>query len=604
MFSNDDDFPNIEKLVDKYFFTLSDRGNKFDPGENVPEQFRTDLMKANKTKAYIDGTAYFKAIDKEIERLIITAQGGKKCYFYMSAWWLGLVQVGGRSIKIEVDSSFKSIIAKISTLNSKLDLQWSYNLPSFPGFVLPSGIPLFLRLQEMVKVGVDVRILAWTSPFIPKYKQVANQASGILALNLHTLLSVNALRQIPGMADKVMLNTLSHPFGGAHLKMFICGHSERMRAYTSGLDPAPGRLNEPPDLANPNRRGWHDIGVRVGGQAAQGIYNFYAQLWNEQQQRAVDLFLIDSKEIPSRTSSTPKIEQRAVVSVQSNATQYVQVLRTTPQMNFSTTGPETLPGSSFLRWMLTTYSEFKRPPLSFAKDGLFEFKVALKKAISQAERYIFIADQGFYGMEIMDWINARIKQKPDLKVILLYGADPADPPSGFLHEAINNHLVGDLKPVFDDFDFLVPNIGFFTWDQTVVHSKVTIIDDKWCAIGSANCMRRSLYTDMELSISILDPVAPSFVKKFRRDLWLRYCGILPRDKAATLLFDPEEDKRKEFLDLDIALGIWKAKWATQQPSVQLLKTIQPKIAPFTDAPKIAFSQEKYDIEDADSRMKF
>jgi phosphatidylserine/phosphatidylglycerophosphate/cardiolipin synthase-like enzyme len=292
------------------------------------------------------------------------------------------------------------------------------------------------------------------------------------------------------------------------------------------------------------------------------------------------------------------------VSVQSNANQYVQVLRTTPQMNFSTTGPDTLPGSSFLRWMLTTYSEFKRPPLSFAKDGIFEFKVALKKAISQAERYIFIADQAFSGIEIMDWINARIKQKPDLKVILLHGADPADPPSGFLYEAINKHLVADIKPVFEDFDFAVPNIAFYVWNQTVVHSKVTIIDDKWCAIGSANCMRRSLYTDMELSISILDSVAPSFVKKFRRDLWLRYCGILPKDKAATVLFDLEEDKRKEFLDLDIALGIWNSKWANQQPSVKLLQKIQTKVVPFTEAPTIAFNQEKYDLEDADSRMKF
>jgi phosphatidylserine/phosphatidylglycerophosphate/cardiolipin synthase-like enzyme len=110
----------------------------------------------------------------------------------------------------------------------------------------------------------------------------------------------------------------------------------------------------------------------------------------------------------------------------------------------------------------------------------------------------------------------------------------------------------------------------------VIHSTVVIVDDTWCAVGSANCMRRSLYTDIELSAAILDeptpahllpitwaeeqnlPVgkrAPSVVQRFRRDLWAHLCAM---PLAPTR--PGQQAQLNGLLALDRALGIWRPLW--------------------------------------------
>ncbi len=59
--------------------------------------------------------------------------------------------------------------------------------------------------------------------------------------------------------------------------------------------------------------------------------------------------------------------------------------------------------------------------------------------------------------------------------------------------------------------------------NVVVHSKATIIDDHWLFVGSANCMRRSLYTDGEISVGVLDK-HDTLAKQARIDLWGGHFG--------------------------------------------------------------------------------
>jgi phosphatidylserine/phosphatidylglycerophosphate/cardiolipin synthase-like enzyme len=184
-------------------------------------------------------------------------------------------------------------------------------------------------------------------------------------------------------------------------------------------------------------------------------------------------------------------------------------------------------------------------------------------------------------------------------VILLYGADPTDPPNEFLAEAIN-HLIKDIPNVNDQVAF------YERGDGVIVHSKVTIIDDEWTSIGSANCMRRSLYTDGECSIGVLDDSTPPFAKLLRKDLWGEHCGLAP---------DTEDSAhpRDVLLDLTSALGIWNATWGA--PGVHLRPELQKMKIPFeyasppgpgqwegTTAP--AFDQQMYDLQDADSSKEF
>ena len=77
----------------------------------------------------------------------------------------------------------------------------------------------------------------------------------------------------------------------------------------------------------------------------------------------------------------------------------------------------------------------------------------------------------------------------------------------------------------------------------LVHAKTTIVDDNWAMIGSANCMRRSLYTDVEHSIAFVDEAGA--VKEYRKALWAHHFRT----------HDPTE-----WDDLDAALHSWEPSW--------------------------------------------
>jgi phosphatidylserine/phosphatidylglycerophosphate/cardiolipin synthase-like enzyme len=148
---------------------------------------------------------------------------------------------------------------------------------------------------------------------------------------------------------------------------------------------------------------------------------------------------------------------------------------------------------------------------------------------------------------------------------------------------------------------------FCEYHGVTVHSKIFIIDDMWASVGSANCARRSLYTDGELSVSVLDEASPSFAERLRRDLWAEHCGLAPGSPQAAAL-----------ADLGQALGVWRATWgaAPLPAGLGLKNELEHKMIPFVyadppapgqwatkfsvplDSPEFQLS---YDLADADSR---
>lgn len=582
--------------IKTFFSTDLDRSiGKWGDGDQPPEQQFPSDYGQNRTEPLIDGLAYFGALDDEITAVLASTSQNR--FFYMTAWWLGLVG-GSRTVKLSI--SGKAVSEFLSMFPQARDqVTWTCDV-DMDELVLPkSNQSLRARLGALVAAGVDVRVLAWVSPFAAKYKPVADQIPGVAALNIQTLLSVQQLRDDfgPAQANHVMLNMLAHPLGAAHLKMVVCGDAVGMRAYTGGLDPEQGLLSVP-TITAPHPVGWHDVAVRVAGPGAAGIYRFFQQLWKEQASRAPDVFYVDGREIPASLPKTPAVLDPPVKDATGTRTQAVQVLRTVPQMNFPPSGgPKQISENPVLRWMVSTAAGYRVPKLSFAPKGIFEFKVAALKAISRAERYVFIADQAFSSQEIMDELRYRLLAKPTLKVILLHGADPTDPPSGDMAEAINNHLLAHVP--MDTVTNRPRGVACYAWDGVVVHSKVTIVDDVWCAIGSANCMRRSLYTDIELSVAIIDTAAPSVVQQLRRDLWARYCGIGTAAETPAL----HARERQNLLNLDAALAIWDNSWGAAPVGVRLLGSVTRYALPMPP-PATPYTEAGHDQQDADSRNTF
>lgn len=581
--------PDINALMTTFFVNVGDviQAAEDPSGADlaITAATRPQTDSNNQATHLIDGQNYFGALRAEIAKLLA---GGNDRFFYTNSWQLGLspspsmVEIG--------EGSFTSAWQQ--------DASRAF---SFPAFELHDGSggpfhPMKDDIASMVAAGVDVRILAWGSPFLVNFEEVSKASPGVLqywAVNVHSLRSVVDLRQLPGLNDRVVVNTLAHTIGAMHLKMVVCGDSTGYRGYATGIDFVANRISHPIHVAfsdaNPPHDYWHDVAIQVGGNAAAGLYHYFEQLWNEEVRRSAKTFKAFGAEIKSHVDDTPLVDARDPIPV-AGGQQHTQILRTLPTMNFSTFQTDRAPINCLERII----TGFKQKKLSFAEDGVFEFRAAERKAIGAAQRYIYIEDQAFENLELAGWINARLKAVPGLKAILLYMGDPLDPPSPLLPDLMDR-MSADLPSPMDRISFAVA--------PYTIHSKLTIVDDTWASVGSSNCMRRSFYMDGEISVSVLDEADPSFAAKLRKDLWGEHCAVEPGPAC-----DP-------LLNLDTALGIWRASWGTAPSGFALRSDILSKHIPFQfisgsvppdsfPSPRPHESEQARDFTDGDSRLEY
>jgi phosphatidylserine/phosphatidylglycerophosphate/cardiolipin synthase-like enzyme len=365
--------------------------------------------------------------------------------------------------------------------------------------------------------------------------------------------------------------TIGHLLGAMHLKMVVAHDGTKPWAFIGGIDFVPNRVA---GEMHPGSEDWHDMAVAVDGPAVQVFYDLFRNLWDTQKASPVQSFLVNGRKINSVEPATTTIPLRPALPAIGSGRHRVQVARTLPQYNFRLIKPS-----------------YGTTALPFAPNGAFEVKVALRKAISAATQYVYIEDQSFWSQEVMDWLKARLQSHPTVKVILLTGApDPSDPPNdGPLVEAINGHLlgVGSPTPLIAS---QIARIGLFVRKNIIVHAKVTIIDDHWLFAGSANCMRRSLYTDGELSVATLDE-NDQLAKQVRVDLWGGHFGKSPGSQ------------RNSLRELNRALNVWNSAWGAARPYPLPSARIDTRPLPLPPA-AVPFNLAEYQVSDADSRQTF
>ncbi len=120
-----------------------------------------------------------------------------------------------------------------------------------------------------------------------------------------------------------------------------------------------------------------------------------------------------------------------------------------------------------------------------------------------------------------------------------------------------------------------------------IHAKTVLVDDNWAMIGSANTMRRSLYTDLEHSVGFMDE-GGTVVRDYRAQLWAdHFRHPTPAD----------------FNDLAASLHAWEPTWGVAGAAPTRPVLLDPIPLPFTpDATLGPFEALKYNnFEDADSR---
>lgn len=368
-------------------------------------------------------------------------------------------------------------------------------------------------LEELIARGVDVRVMAyWPSTILAS---IGSSMLGILPQGQNDTFA-NRLNKAGGkvILDAKLPDATVIP-RSHHQKVLVLRSGHSYYAYVGGIDLGSDRWDTPEHVRADkdfNFFGWHDIQCLVQGDAVRQIWANFADRWNDQAK---------SKEAVDHSSMPP--------SGSKPGRHHVQVLRT-----YGTNASGAL--------------------FNFMPMGEQTIRQAYLKAISKAEHYIYIEEQFPYMCDIASAIRNRMLQVPDLKVILVLASGTDIPGAlGQYGLYLRRQFLETLAP-----DGNYGNAGrvypYHLWqdpatllpDQTAqmiyVHTKILLIDDRYVAIGSANLNKRSMTSDSELQIAVIDGETVDgglnvqggrgtvyvsvcrFAHELRRKLWSEHLG--------------------------------------------------------------------------------
>lgn len=623
--------PDFPTQLQTYFVQAADAQP---PAQPLPSTFT-----GCQVTPLIDGAEYFAAVGDAIDALT----GAAGDFVLIANWWLGLS--GGRYEGPTAWSLAGSVVAPVSGPNVLDDGPLRLDGPG--------GVRV---LQDMLiakaRAGVDVRVLGWVSEAASGSTLTRLLVPGIPQVNGLTMESVKTLRAEPTIGAKAVLNIIAHPAGAIHSKLVVVGTAAGATGFTGGIDFDGGRFAHPGHSGNET---WHDVAAKVEGPAVQAMYDWFKDMWWENLSRPSVRFRYEGDEMPSFLPGAPVLPARLLPAA-AVGTQHVQSLRTVPKFDYA--------------W----YNCLPEPrAVSFAPEGLFEVRLALRKALRAAKTYVHIEDQSFWAQETLIWVNEAIKASPQLRVVLVTNgaADPNDPafPAGYLCHAINHglltgltaaqrdqvrlfkrfgdtaswgvvhvvaitpegnnrsritlqetadeatsenafatrgivlrraadfHVVGNAAAAKDAARVLIvenaggvpPVIGDYIFVRprgVTVHAKVYLVDDIWAAIGSANTMRRSLYTDLEQAVAFMDETGDA-VRNFRTRL---YADHFRHPDAA------------DFDDIPGALHAWEPTWGAAGSAPSRPPELETLPLPIVPDSTDGVDGLKYDnFEDPDSR---
>jgi phosphatidylserine/phosphatidylglycerophosphate/cardiolipin synthase-like enzyme len=214
--------------------------------------------------------------------------------------------------------------------------------------------------------------------------------------------------------------------------------------------------------------GWLDAHLRIKGPAALDVGNNFVARWNSKTKPTQDK--LDSLIRYKNPAYAP------VPALTGNGA---------PPLQISTSGSNSVQITRTFSCKYKGYSEF-------APKGERSLFLARLKAIRQAKHFIYIEDQ--YFIEVPELLQALLEVLPRLQRVIK-----------------ENMLTGYPKYLFDMIAPLqqkFPN-KFQVYStkrerKLYIHSKVVLIDDVYVSIGSANWNRRSMTSDSEMSVNVVD----------------------------------------------------------------------------------------------------
>jgi phosphatidylserine/phosphatidylglycerophosphate/cardiolipin synthase-like enzyme len=215
--------------------------------------------------------------------------------------------------------------------------------------------------------------------------------------------------------------------------------------------------------------GWHDACARIEGPAVADVAEHFRMRWHE----------VTGEKLAAVRPSAPAGDVE------------LQIVRTVPEHVYSA-----LPNGDFS--ILETYV----------------------RALRASQRFIYIENQFLWSPEIEAVLHDKIVKPPhpEFRIVLLLpakpntGGDDTRGVLGHLIDADDDHLLAAT---------LYARSGRLA-DPVYIHAKISIIDDAWLTLGSANLNEHSLFNDTEMNVVTHDP---EVAKETRLRLWAEHLEL-------------------------------------------------------------------------------
>ncbi|KAL3669754.1 hypothetical protein V7S43_005135 [Phytophthora oleae] len=324
--------------------------------------------------------------------------------------------------------------------------------------------------EHAVKRGADWRMLVWSN--------ITERAQNHEVRDL-----INALPppEQHGPARFVYDDRLPHATSSHHQKSVIVRKGRDLVAYVGGVDLTNDRWDTiEHDQAELRERagikclwnGWLDAHARIEGPATKDVAQNFFDRWNSDDKPSQDLMddLLDF-ENPDFAKLPPIDQGEIPLDIPTDGTHAVQLCRT-----FS---PD--------------YDHY-----GFAPQGEQSIFHARIKAIRNAQNYIFIQDQ--YFILVPELLEAIMDMMPSIERLIVIVQRTVE--AGYTGYA--KYLYDMVAPIQKAYPEKFKLYSTKESKELYIHSKLVIVDDVYVSLGSANWNRRSMTSDTEIGINIVD----------------------------------------------------------------------------------------------------
>jgi phospholipase D1/2 len=170
-----------------------------------------------------------------------------------------------------------------------------------------------------------------------------------------------------------------------------------------------------------------------------------------------------------------------------------------------------------------------------------EVEALFYDSLTIAERMLYIENQFFTCARFAEALAQRLQERPELEAVLVA---PRSHHSWIEARTMRNGRVRFMRilhdaGVGDRVRLLGPVVrGAGGTTETMVHSKVMVIDDTFLRVGSANLNNRSMGTDSEcdLAFEASGEAERAMIRRVRDRLIADHCGVAPAAVAEAMEF--------------------------------------------------------------------